>query len=222
MNKKQTTKSSPLQKSNDELSAYYKAVLISKRSNNTLRVSNVILVLALIGYIVYSQNVLWVALPGQKLEVSSSFTDPYVEYDAEKRVTDFVQNMFSFYPDNYERATKEAQAWATEAVYQKYYEPYYVKRNEETNQPIYLTYLELSYVQIVQIASQIESYQDSDGNFIVEFEFTQTLSKIDDLTIGSPKDYIGVAKVAKLPYANDGNKTGMVIIDMIIEPKEAE
>ena len=196
--------------------SYYRANQILRQNNKLLTALIILLVLTNIGSVYIFTQSQWVSVAGQKLEVHRSFTDPYQKINAETHTKNFVERMFSFEPSSYEENLSVVQSWANSEVYDKYYNFFYLQKQEDTKQPLYFSWIENDLLIDVEI-DEISSFYQEDNSIVVRLKGKQIFKKSFDYAINESNSFEIAAVVEPLQFISDKNRMGMLITQLIIE-----
>ncbi|WP_020531005.1 hypothetical protein [Flexithrix dorotheae] len=206
---------------NHGLNSYYRAVQILKAQNALLVILVIVLVLTNIGSLYLSQATSWVSLPGQVIEVEKSFSNPYLDYNAEMHTEAFIKAMFTFEPATYESNLNKAQNWAEPHIYEQYYNFYYQDKQPETNVPLYYTWVENNVLVDVEMDS-IKSHFNEENEIVVQFYGKQIFKKSFDYSRQTVTIFNAAAVVSPLSFRSDKNKMGLIIRNFVVESKPVE
>lgn len=201
--------------------SYYRANQILKQNNKLLTVLIVLLVASNIASVYIFTQSQWVSVAGQKLEVHRAFADPYQKINAETHAKAFVERMFSFEPSSYEENLSTVQNWANAEVYDKYHNFFYVQKQEDTQQPLYFSWIENDLLIDVEI-DEISSFYQEDNTIVVRLKGKQVFKKSFDYDINEASTFEMAAVVEPLQFMSDKNRMGMLITQLVIEESMEE
>lgn len=149
------------------LNSYYKAVMIQRNVITLLTVVIIVLTVGIVGIGIYSQSTYLVSIPGQSFTAQRMLNNPYRQYNAEQAVIDFSSYMFQFNANTYEEDIQKAQYFASSTVYNKWYNFYYVDKQQDTGEPLYYSFIKNELNMELEI-EHMRSIEKASG-FVVEF-----------------------------------------------------
>ncbi|UZR98992.1 hypothetical protein [Chondrinema litorale] len=200
------------------LNSYYRAVQIVKSQNKLLSFLVIILVITNIVSLYLSYATAYVSVPGQTISVQRSFTDPYLNYNAEMHTVNFIESMFSFEPSTFESNIDRARNWADQSVFDQFYNFYYVDKQQETEVPIYYTWVENNVLVDIKMDSMKSHFNDA-NEVIVEFYGKQIFKKSFDYNLQTVTIFNAAAIVEPLSFRSEKNRMGLLIKNLVVESK---